>query len=117
VRDSEICNFQPSPVVEKQVRGLQIPMDDPRVAVGILQCGAELNDPQLQLVRFKPAIRTICAERIDGASARDLHGHGNEAARAIFHQIVDAEDVWMRQLLAAGHLLFQLRHRELIVRD
>ena len=104
--DAEVRDLEIAFAVEHQVRRLQIAMDDSGRAVRVVQRVANLHHPRLQLLDFENLVRPLHAQRRERRTIDVLHG--NARRPRVLHEVVNADDVLVRQLQAAFRLALQI---------
>ena len=90
-------------------------MNDARVVVRVIERVAELAGPFVQLVRFKNLVRLVRAQ-IGKRVAIDVF-HRDAARLIAVHEVVNADDVLVRQVEAAPRLALHVPQDRAIVDD
>ena len=90
-------------------------MDDACVIVRVIERVAKLTDPVGQFGRLKNLVRLVGAQ-IGKGVAIDVF-HGDATRRFIMNEIVNADDVFVRELEAAPCFAFQVAKHGVVMDD
>ena len=113
--DAEVGDLEIAARIHHQVGRLEVAVNDARMIVRVIERVAELARPFIQVVRSK----TLC-----GLSARKLESVSPSTYSiemqpdcSLVHEIVNADDVLVRQLEAAPGLAFHVAEDRAVVND
>src|SRR5438105_15557987 len=92
-RNPKIRDLEIAPLIDHQVRRLQIAMDDADAIVRINERITKLCDPARQLVRLKDFLFLLATQTGERLAIHILHR--NAAGALVMHEVMNSNDVRM----------------------